>query len=94
MNLLAGNGKRDESCNTVMGETLQTVLGSALSLFGIGFIGWLIVRSFKRSDDRIKLTIKWISTLAIAWYYRLTVLDGLRSAVLHGPDIGNALLST
>ena len=48
-----------------MSSTLKIVMDSLLSLFGLGFIGWLFWRTLKQSDDPAKLVFKWVLTATI-----------------------------
>jgi len=38
-----------------------------LSLFALGFIGWLFWRALKQSDEPAKLIFKWVLTAGIGW---------------------------
>jgi tetratricopeptide (TPR) repeat protein len=46
-----------------MSGTLQTVLDAILSIFGLAFIGWILIRSLKRTEDPAKLLFKSAFTL-------------------------------
>ena len=46
-----------------MSETLQTIVDSAFSLFGLVFVVWLLIRAFKRTEDPSKLLFKSVFTL-------------------------------
>lgn len=41
------------------------IAGAALSLFGLVFLGWLLVRALKRSDAPAVLALKWVATVLI-----------------------------
>ena len=51
-----------------MTNLLHLAWNTFLFVFAIGFIGWLFIRAFKRSHDRIALIIRWICTLVIGWF--------------------------
>jgi outer membrane protein assembly factor BamD (BamD/ComL family) len=48
-----------------MSQALHLVLNVVLSLFGLGFIGWIFWRSLQQSHDPAKLVFKWGLTVAI-----------------------------
>ncbi len=48
-----------------MSHTLQLVLSIALTLFGLGFLIWVSVRTLQRSGDPVKLIFKWVITIPI-----------------------------
>ena len=51
-----------------MSHALHLVLNIFLSLFGLGFIGWLFWRSLKTSEDPGRLIFKWLLTAAVVWF--------------------------
>ncbi|MEI8291810.1 MAG: hypothetical protein WCH99_20265 [Verrucomicrobiota bacterium] len=51
-----------------MSHELRLVLNISLSLFGLGFIGWLFWRSLKTSEDPGRLIFKWLLTAAVVWF--------------------------
>ena len=51
-----------------MSHALHLVLNISLSLFGLGFIGWLFWRSLKNSEDPGRLIFKWLLTVAVVWF--------------------------
>ncbi|MEI7807274.1 MAG: tetratricopeptide repeat protein [Verrucomicrobiota bacterium] len=57
-----------------MSQTLHNILNMALSLFGLGFIGWLFWRSLKKSDDPPKLIFKWLLTILLVAAYVLIIM--------------------
>jgi hypothetical protein len=62
-----------------MSHALHIVLNVFLSLFALGFIGWLFWRSLKQSDDPAKLIFKWVLTVGILlaeWKYVLPMYGG------------------
>jgi outer membrane protein assembly factor BamD (BamD/ComL family)/cbb3-type cytochrome oxidase subunit 3 len=62
-----------------MSHALHIIWNVFLSLFGLGFIGWLFWRSLKQSDDPAKLIFKWVLTVGIllaAWKYVLPMYGG------------------
>ena len=61
-----------------MGHYLQIALDIALSLFGLGFVIWMAVRSVKNSENPAGLALKWIIT-------PLFVLACLYFALMLGP---------
>ena len=50
-----------------MSHDLLIVRNVFLSLFGLGFIGWLFWYALKKSDDPAKLIFKWVLTAAVFW---------------------------
>jgi hypothetical protein len=48
-----------------MSGALKIVLDPALSLFGLGFVGWIFWRSLKRSESPLKILFKTMLTLAL-----------------------------
>jgi len=48
-----------------MSGALKIVLDPALSLFGLGFVGWLFWRSLRRSESPLKILFKAMLTLAL-----------------------------
>jgi tetratricopeptide (TPR) repeat protein len=50
-----------------MSQTFQTWLNIFLSLFGLGFLIWLSVRTLRRSGDPITLIWKWVFTVPFAF---------------------------
>jgi tetratricopeptide (TPR) repeat protein len=69
---LRAAANRKNFAPTTMSRILDIALETVLSLFGVAFIGWIFVRSLKRSDDPPKLIFKWIFT-AIVLCFELTV---------------------
>src|SRR5512140_2344432 len=47
------------------GGTFEIVRGIVLLVVALGFIGWVLVRSLKRSDDPARLIFKWILTVPV-----------------------------
>ena len=50
-----------------MSHALHLVLNVSLSLFGLGFVGWIFWRSLKTNHDPAKLVFKWLLTAGIGW---------------------------
>lgn len=50
-----------------MSHALHLVLNVSLSLFGLGFVGWIFWRSLKTNHDPAKLVFKWLLTAVIGW---------------------------
>ncbi len=50
-----------------MSHALHIGLSVSLSLFGLGFVGWVFWRSLKTSHDPAKLVFKWLLTGAVVW---------------------------
>jgi hypothetical protein len=46
-----------------MSHIATLVVNFSLSLLGLGFLVWLTIRSLKRSDDPLKLALKWVVTI-------------------------------
>ena len=69
-----------------MSHALHIALNVFLSLFALGFVGWLLWLALKQSDSPVKLILKWVLTIALAWFNASTILDG--------SDIGYAMIST
>jgi tetratricopeptide (TPR) repeat protein len=62
-----------------MSHALHIALNVFLSLFALGFVGWLFWRSLKQSDDPAKLIFKWVLTVGIflaGWKYVLPMYGG------------------
>ena len=57
-----------------MSQTLHNILNLALSLFGLGFIGWLFWRSLKASEDTARLIFKWLLTIPLIAAYVLIIM--------------------
>jgi tetratricopeptide (TPR) repeat protein len=47
------------------GRTYEIVRGTVLLVIALGFIGWVLVRCLKRSDDPARLIFKWILTVPV-----------------------------
>jgi len=50
-----------------MGQALHIGLNVLLTLFGLGFVGWLFWRTLKQSNEPAKLVFKWLLTAGIGW---------------------------
>jgi hypothetical protein len=48
-----------------MPQVLYTVLGLLMLTAALAFIGWLMVRALKRSDDPVRLIVKWVVTALV-----------------------------
>jgi len=48
-----------------MSHVLHIVLNVLLSLFGLGFIGWIFWRSLQQSHDPVRLVFKWVLTVGL-----------------------------
>ncbi len=48
-------------------HTFLIVRNVILSLFGLGFIGWLFWRALKQIDEPAKLIFKWVLTAVLGW---------------------------
>jgi len=48
-----------------MSHALHIVLNVLLSLFGLGFIGWIFWRSLQQSHDPVRLVFKWVLTVGL-----------------------------
>jgi hypothetical protein len=46
-----------------MSHTMQIVFNSILSLFGLGFLAWLFIRTLRRNGDPVKLVVKCVITI-------------------------------
>jgi tetratricopeptide (TPR) repeat protein len=57
-----------------MSRILDIAVETALSLFGVAFIGWIFVRAFKRSNNRGALIVRWIVTTMAVWFEFKVVL--------------------
>jgi hypothetical protein len=57
-----------------MMQTLEIILGTALSAFGIAAIGWLMFRALKKSSEPAALIVKWIATAAILYYVHRIIM--------------------
>jgi tetratricopeptide (TPR) repeat protein len=68
-----------------MPDVVYTIAGSAMLLVVATFIGWLMVRALKRSEDPTRLVVKWICTLLVA---------GVLAWILGGwgPSVGSAFV--
>ncbi|MCX6904144.1 MAG: hypothetical protein NTW03_11850 [Verrucomicrobia bacterium] len=66
-------------------EAIYTILGVLVVLCLLGFLGWVMVRALKRSDDPRKLIVKWIITALAAGVLVLIL-------VKWGPSYGSAFV--
>ena len=68
-----------------MSHALHIALNVFLSLFALGFVGWLFWRSLKQSDDPANLIFKWVLTAGVLlaeWKYVLPMYgDGGLGAI-------------
>lgn len=103
--LLELAGERDELGDTGMNINFSTILNVVLSLFALGFLIWLSVRTLRRSGDPVKLIVKWVFTLpfvAFCLFYAahlgplgpfLIVLMAVILSVMWTPNISELLFS-
>jgi tetratricopeptide (TPR) repeat protein len=49
------------------GRTYEIVRGTVLLVIALGFIGWVMVRWLKCTDDPARLIFKWILTVLVVW---------------------------
>ncbi|MGH7953026.1 MAG: hypothetical protein ACREFE_14075, partial [Limisphaerales bacterium] len=63
--LLELAGERGEVLSTAMTHILQLVVGAILSLFGAAFLGWIVVRLVKNSEDPSGEIFKIIFSIAL-----------------------------
>jgi hypothetical protein len=60
-----------------MSRILDIAVETVLSLFGVAFIVWILIRTLKRTQDPSKLIFKWAFTLVFAFFcIRLAVQLG------------------
>src|SRR5271170_6902458 len=63
-------------------ETMSRILEIAVNVFFllviVGFTGWILFRSLKRSDDPPRLIIKWIFTLLMLGFMFFVVVPQFR----------------
>jgi tetratricopeptide (TPR) repeat protein len=63
--LLAPAKERVEFATVVMNGNLRIVLDVFCLILIVGFVGWVLFHSLKRSDDAPKLIFKWMFTAAV-----------------------------
>ena len=54
-------------CAAVMSRILEIAANIFLLLIVVGFAGWVLFRSLKRSYDPVKLIFKWVFTAVVLW---------------------------
>jgi hypothetical protein len=59
-----------------MNSTYHIIRGTALLIIAIGFLGWALVHTLKRSEDPARLIFKWILTAIVIGF---DVLEGRAS---------------
>jgi tetratricopeptide (TPR) repeat protein len=65
-----------------MSQTIQIILNVFWLLLILGFIGWMLVRSLKRSEDPPKLIFKWIVTAVVLWFeFVVAVPDFIKGGI-------------
>jgi TolA-binding protein len=71
-----------------MGQTLQ-IAGNIFGLIiVVGFVGWILFRSLKRSHDPARLVFKWIFSLVVGGFAFLVVGPILRAGGYGGAFMG------
>jgi tetratricopeptide (TPR) repeat protein len=54
-------------------RTYEIVRGAVVLVLGFGFIGWVLIRCLKRSDEPRKLVLKWVITVPVVWFLMAVV---------------------
>ena len=52
-----------------MSRIWEIAVNVVLLLIVGGFFGWLFFRSLKRTDNAVKLTLKWVVTAFVIWFF-------------------------
>ncbi len=73
-------------------SALEIVFGIIALAIATGFIGWLLLRCLKRSDDPARLLFKWILTAPVV-YILLFKLEPWASSSQAGAFIGVPLVA-
>lgn len=76
-----------------MSHLAQLIRGAAVLVVAVILLGWLLIRSLKRSDDPPLLIIKWVATAATVWVLMSKVAPMIWNSGAAGAYLGIPLVA-